>query len=261
MPFGVGSASAGAPPPGAFATVLAFSIGSSISGFYIVRHNPASLHDPVVFYVSLLIIIVLIIPGSLLANTLARRSSAQREERTTEMREGLDAFCAREAIDEFLKSRADTKVFPQLGDELVEKIKANSPQNTDYLLVSAPEHTKEKDLEVLSHARAFIKEIGHDNLAGDAKDRFHTQVMDKARMTQELKTWREAWKGKVCEGVKQVKRFRPASEIVLLTIDGGPECQWELEELKTKIIPQFTNIRLRQHTDFESFVRSFVSPE
>jgi len=141
--------------------------------------------------------------------------------------------------------------------QLVRKVVA--VRGVQYLLVSAPEHTTQKDLKVLEHAQFLVKKIGFDNVAGDAKDKFHQHVMDPARMTRQRQAWRDAWLGKVCTAIQQVQRFCPGQPLVLMTIDGGPECQWELQKLKDRVLVQFSAVSIEQCKDFDAFVDYFAS--
>merc|ERR1712039_552177 len=110
-------------------------------------------------------------------------------------------------------------------------------------------------MPVLELARNLVVGIGHQNVAGDAKDRFHTQVMSQEEMTELTRGWRTAWKGKVTTGISSTRQFRPRDTIVLLAISGGPECQWEYQELKTVILPQFEGVEVYHFAHLEEFIQ------
>jgi len=59
-----------------------------------------------------------------------------------------------------------------------------------------------------------------------------------------VKPWRDAWLGKTCESVKTAHKFLPKAEIELLTVKGGPECEWERVKLD-KIRDSFQDINIQ----------------
>merc|ERR1712129_441863 len=121
------------------------------------------------------------------------------------------------------------------------------------LLGSAPEHNKEHTQEVLTKAKDLIEKAGGFNLGGDAKDRFHTKLLSREQMTQEMKGWRAAWLGKCATGIDMAMRCFPGATIIVYTIDGGPECQWELQEIQGPIQRQFPSMQVMRCKDFMEF--------
>lgn len=94
-----------------------------------------------------------------------------------------------------------------------------------------------------------MEKHGDRNLAGDAKDQFHLQVMSAGEMTKAIKGWRMAWKGKVCTAVDFAMQNNKDDIIMLIAIEGGPECLWEIEQLTNNIMSSFVakgaNLRLK----------------
>ena len=54
----------------------------------------------------------------------------------------------------------------------------------------------------------------------------------------------KAWKGKASTGITFTALNSECDVIPQVTIDGGPECQWEVNELKFRICPSFSHLRL-----------------
>lgn len=133
-----------------------------------------------------------------------------------------------------------------------------------YLFASGPEYDT-NDEPVLLLASTFIEAAGFANVAGDAKDQFHQQVMTKDEMDVQLRGWRLAWKGKVATGIDMTTKHYPGLAVELITIDGGPECQWEVQEIQEHIIPAFQNagveIELKACRNWEEFVRYMMDFE
>merc|ERR1712137_1025833 len=47
-----------------------------------------------------------------------------------------------------------------------------------------------------------------------------------------MKPWRHAWHGKTCQEIGTRHEIYPNAELELLTVKGGPECDWERDELE-----------------------------
>merc|ERR1712203_1158178 len=108
-------------------------------------------------------------------------------------------------------------------------------------------------------ADGLIAVIGGINCAGDAKDRFHRMAMSSAEMAIAVAVRRTAWKGKVFQGIKTLQAVLPNVNIVLIAIDGGPECQFEQEELTNVIVPMHKNLRLKTFKTVDEFKDFFVN--
>merc|ERR1712007_348208 len=74
-------------------------------------------------------------------------------------------------------------------------------------------------------------DVSFDIAAGAAKDEFHLKMMSEKEMSVDRKGWRTAWKGKVEACFQALVRQSP-KRIIIVTIAGGIECQWEVEFLK-----------------------------
>lgn len=89
-------------------------------------------------------------------------------------------------------------------------------------------------VEVLCFAASMVVAVGGYNCAGDAKDAFHQQVLRGEMKDAEMKKdkpFRIAWKGKVTQAMSMHSQAKDRLPMVLLTIQGGEECDWEREEL------------------------------
>ena len=106
-------------------------------------------------------------------------------------------------------------------------------------------------------AKIVLSALKCKNAAGDAKDRFHTNVMSKKEMEAAIMGWRTAWQGKVCTALDFLTGDFPDGDIVALTIDGGPECVWELGKFTQDILPLFNRVHVMRHPDFASFLEYF----
>lgn len=146
-----------------------------------------------------------------------------------------------------------TKRISSLPKDIFERV----PKNVRYVLVSSPEHALDGH-SVLKKAIQVVTAFGGTNKAGDAKDWFHSMMMSEAEMTNNVKGWRIAWKSKVCAYLVDLRKFFPTDDIVLLTIDGGPECQWELAELKGEIKKAYPWYQLLRFGDLTAFEEYFV---
>ena len=134
-----------------------------------------------------------------------------------------------------------------------------------FVFASGPEYDNHQ-APVLAFAVAVCEGLGFHSVAGDAADQFHMAVMTAEEMQVATKGWRIAWKGKVCTGIELTAKHSKGDAIALVTIDGGPECQWEVNELKSKIIPSFSHVKLELmefHTwrDFACFFMSLPENE
>ncbi len=107
-----------------------------------------------------------------------------------------------------------------------------------HLLVSGPEFDL-ADRPILAVLHEIIDELGGDNFAGDAKDTFHQEVMLPEDLSKEKMNWRPAWKGKVCTGVKTYHKRMHISKSLLVTLKGGPETDWEQDEISQRLLPAF----------------------
>jgi len=122
------------------------------------------------------------------------------------------------------------------------KIKARLGRNLQYILASSPEY----DLAgrpVLWMAASYIRALGFENCAGDAKDRFHKQVVSPENMSKEIKGWRLAWQGKVIQSLKKNSK-RKNNRIVVIALKGGPECEFERETLSDKFKKDFPMVHV-----------------
>lgn len=119
------------------------------------------------------------------------------------------------------------------------------------LLLSAPEYDQDGQV-VLAKAKMLVETCGGANIAGDAKDDFHKNIMTAQEMGK-LQGWRTAWKGKVCAAISLRQQDYPDLPVIVLTIDGGPECQWEYKQITGCIKDQFRVISIRRFADFKSF--------
>jgi len=115
-------------------------------------------------------------------------------------------------------------------------------------LASSPEIGLD-GVPVLSIAAWAIREIGFNNVAGDAKDQFHKLLMEPKAMTQEIKGWRIAWKGKLEFFMESVGDS--AGPVTLYSLTGGPETQWERAYLQG----EFTKVHNRRVIDVRCFDR------
>merc|ERR1712032_1230536 len=120
------------------------------------------------------------------------------------------------------------------------------------ILASAPEIGLD-GMPVLTMAAWAVSAIGGSNIAGDAKDRFHKLLMDPAKMTQEIKGWRDAWKGKL-EGLLSV--YCPDDALKLLSLQGGPETEWERQYLlnEFKTVHDQRNIEIVCHESLDELL-------
>jgi len=109
---------------------------------------------------------------------------------------------------------------------------------------------------VLAVMKALIEELGGQNLAGDAKDTFHQSIMPEAELTVERKGWRVAWLGKVTTGMTMERKHFPKHRIFIVTNKGGPETDWEQEQIRQKILPSFgdQNIEELHFTGFDALL-------
>jgi hypothetical protein len=106
------------------------------------------------------------------------------------------------------------------------------------LFVSGPEYDDDH-APALCFARCAMQTMGMFNVAGDAQDQFHAEVMDEEEMTITRAGWRIAWKGKVSTGIHFSVKLAPSKPVELWAINGGPECQLEIQKLEQKIKPAF----------------------
>lgn len=107
------------------------------------------------------------------------------------------------------------------------------------LLASAPEFDLE-DRPILTVLKKIIESLGGKNLAGDAKDTFHQEVMTPEDLSSEKKHWTPAWKGKVCTGIDMMTHdYKRGAKISLVTYNGGPETDWEQLEITERMLPSF----------------------
>lgn len=142
--------------------------------------------------------------------------------------------------------------------DLAEDAKSRMPTKTQYTLVSAPEHSVDGH-SVLAVAMQEIHALGHSNKAGDAKDWFHANMMSKNEMDKAVQGWRIAWKSKVCSYLVDLRRLFPNDQIVFLTIDGGPECMWELDQLQNDIKKAYPYYKLRRFRDLDTYEEYLLS--
>merc|ERR1711976_1041995 len=89
--------------------------------------------------------------------------------------------------------------------------------------------------------------------AGAAKDEFHSKIMSEEEMSDDRKGWRTAWKGKV-EACFQALVQQNPNDIIIVTIAGGMECQWEVDFLKSTMLQSFRKrvdmVRLKECADW-----------
>ena len=135
-----------------------------------------------------------------------------------------------------------------------DSILGKMPQTVKYLLVSSPEYDLAR-MPVFQVALAMAGLLGGSNAAGDAKDRFHKTVMTKSEMEVAVQGRRTAWKGKVCQAIKLLNQFSPGHTLVLLMIDGGPECQFEQQEVRGPMASSFPDVQkqIRRFSSFDDF--------
>jgi hypothetical protein len=120
------------------------------------------------------------------------------------------------------------------------------------LLGSAPKEGLDGTL-VLSKAKKAIEAKGGCNVAGDAKDQFHTRIMTCEEMEKTKHQWRIAWKGKLAAAVALMQRIFPKARVQVYTIDGGEECQWELNQIYALFKASFKDIEIERCATFEEF--------
>jgi len=141
-----------------------------------------------------------------------------------------------------------------LGQAAVESFK-KATTGCRYLLSSAPEFDLD-DRPVLAVLKGVIEALDGQNLAGDAKDTFHQQVMPASELTQEKKGWRVAWLGKVTTGIT------PNNRIFVVTYKGGPETDWEQEQIEKTRFPSLMkgntlsddNLQVLHFVDLDAFL-------
>jgi len=136
-------------------------------------------------------------------------------------------------------------------------IKKKLTRNTRYILASSPEYGLD-GRPVLAMAKGFIEALGFKNCAGDAKDKFHTQVMSPEQMTKAIKGWRVAWVSKVHVHLKLMSE-ESKDPIVVIAIAGGPECEYERGELRTTFMNSFPMIHVKFVDSFEDMRLYFES--
>merc|ERR1712008_654656 len=107
---------------------------------------------------------------------------------------------------------------------------------------------------VLAKANLLIEAYGGFSVAGDAKDQFHQRIMSDEEMTEKRKGWRPAWKGKAEAAIKREQKGKGTeAPVVGVTIDSGPECQWEYQELTTTFKDCYPGLHIRRFKDFQTF--------
>merc|ERR1712151_992702 len=136
-------------------------------------------------------------------------------------------------------------------------IQVSLPRNVQYVLVSSPEHDL-KGHSVLAVAKSLVYLCGGTNKAGDANDSFYSMMMGKAEMDVAAQGRRIVWKSLICAYLMDLKRLFPDDEIRLLTIDGGPECAWELDQLRNDIKKAYPYYKLRRFRDLDAFEDYFI---
>lgn len=104
------------------------------------------------------------------------------------------------------------------------------------VLASSPEHGLDGTPELTIAAWA-VRQIGGYNIAGDATDRFHKDLMDPAKMTEAIQGWRQAWQGK-CETGLWILCPEVEDILTVYSIPGGPETQWE----RRYLVEQFQTV-------------------
>jgi len=162
----------------------------------------------------------------------------------------------KEVKEENDKLVAETRVY---FEQRQQGIREKMPSDVKYLLVSTPEYDLE-GMPVFGMACAILDALDEINAAGDAKDRFHTQVMNKMEMDIGVRGWRMAWKGKVCQAIEMLAKIFKKATIVVLMIDGGPECQYEQKEVNDSIRASFAataDLRIKSFHDFAAFKAYF----
>jgi len=114
----------------------------------------------------------------------------------------------------------------------------HATKTCSYLLKSAPEFALvDGGRPVLAVMKALIEELGGQNLAGYAKDTFHQEIMPEAELSVERKGLRTAWLGKVATGLTMERKHCPKHRIFVVTHKGGPETDWEQQQIRQKILP------------------------
>lgn len=188
-------------------------------------------------------------------NKLMKEASRCRRERIAAKAQSGQTS-PRLKLAEEAQSKANRAIVSWARDEIPNELRRRV-HSRRFLFASGPEYDAD-EAPALCLAVALMKSLGFGNVAGDARDQFHKQVMTEEEMQLAIKGWRMAWKGKVCTGIEFMANSSSDEPIVLATIAGGPECQWEVEEIRSKIVPSFQNVQLEMKhfdhwTDFVSF--------
>jgi len=99
------------------------------------------------------------------------------------------------------------------------------------MLASSPEFGVNGE-PILAYAIAMVEVAGGMSIAGDRRDKFHSLVMESREMDAAMQGWRTAWKGKCESSFMFHKNFHPEAKQLVLSIKGGPECDWEQASLR-----------------------------
>jgi len=73
--------------------------------------------------------------------------------------------------------------------------------------------------------------------------------------------WRWAWKGRICLGFELFQKSHPGETVNAVAIRGGPQCDWELAQLKTggqirKSFPKMTLTVFEELGDLKEALRN-----
>jgi len=106
------------------------------------------------------------------------------------------------------------------------------PNVTDVVILASSPEFGVKGEPILAYARAMAEVAGGMCIAGDKRDKFHSLVMESGEMDAAMQGWRTAWKGKCDSSFRFHKKFHPEAKQRVLSIKGGPECDWEQASLR-----------------------------
>jgi len=139
--------------------------------------------------------------------------------------------------------------------------------NTTVELILASAPCKDQNgVEVLSYAAALVGTLNGTNCAGDVTDAYHQQMLPQL-LTGKInandkkhKPFRSAWRSRVAEATSMLRGNNKA--IVLLAIQGGPECNWEqieLNEIYEHFRKEGVDISIQHCQDLDDLYNYLVS--
>lgn len=149
------------------------------------------------------------------------------------MREEGLAKKAKEIHEELTGAMPEEKVAPYV--ERLHKVMAKRSPKRKLVLASAPElGIHEQDgwplLRIAAHA---LELIDGASVAGWATDTFHLKLMEDWEVREQIPGWRTGWKGKVdAVRILSLPKNDKDAELVLLSLKGGPETDWERNYLE-----------------------------